>query len=305
MAEESTDTTTETTDDTHAVVTAETPPAKSKTELDFDARMTAFGAKDVELKDRETALAATMARLGPLGQHADKLSPHAERLIAIAAALEAGDDAAAARALYGKKLNLDTLTVLANLPEVVGDDKPTDPEELFEKKWAEKEAAKKVADEKAAADAKAAKEKADTDRLQAETSSYLGEVRKYIKANTEAFPWIAAMDGEVDHEALFVQVLNDHIAETAKATGKPEVLEPDALAEKVEARYRAIYQRTPFAPKAKKEPSFEDELEAMARRVQQQKRSPDARPMTLDQKIMAELDAGDAAAIQQRRRASR
>lgn len=281
----------------------EPKPEPTDAERAFEARQQSLGAKELDLKQREEKI----ARLGPLAEKADELAPLLPQLLPLAEALKSGDPAAIARAAYGKKLNLDTLTLLANLPEVSEAAKPKDPEQIFDEKWAAKEAEKKAEQDRKDAEAKTARETAGRAKLEAETTAYLSEIKTHIKTNADRYPWIAAYDQEVDHGALFVQLLNARIAETANRPEGPEVLDPDKLADMVEERYRKIYERTPFAARpAPLERTLEDEIAEMSARAKKaQERSPNAPPMTLDERLRAELDKGDAEAAQARRRHAR
>jgi len=281
-------------------------PEPTDAEKAFEARQQTLGAKELDLKQREEKI----ARLGPLADKADELAPLLPQLLPLAEALKSGDPAAIARAAYGKKLNLDTLTLLANLPEVSAEVKPKPAEEIFEEKWAAKEAEKKAEETKKAEEAKTAREAAGKAKLESETTAYLVEIKAHIKTNADRYPWIAAYDSEVDHGALFVQLLNARIAETSDLTkfpNGPEVLDPDKLADMVEERYRKAFERTPFAGRpAPLERTLEDEIAEMSARAKKaQERNPNAPPMTLDERLRAELDKGDAESIQARRRHAR
>jgi hypothetical protein len=282
---------------------AEQPPTKTKAETDFEQRMQDLGSKAVDLQQREEKV----AKFEKLGLDLGKLERLADKLPGLAAALDAEDpDVEVARALYGDRLNLTTLTKLANLPEVLAP-KVLTVEERVQRTLAEAKA-KEVAD-KLAADQLAATKKAEDDRkaaeaaqakLDQETGEYLKEAKAFVKANAARFPLFLAFDEQNDHEQMIVDIINDHLVESRKA-GKPEILEIDQAIQKIEDRYLATIHKTPFAPRSRKEPTFEDELEAMARQAAVP-RSPKARELTLDEQIVADLRAADAAAVQQQRR---
>lgn len=271
-------------DNHKAVVPPVVVPAKSKSEMDFERRMQTIGAKDLELKQRE-----------------DKLSKY-EKHQAVLDAIDSGDPVAIAKAVYTDRFNLETLTLLANQPEIL-EPKEFTVEERVDRVLAAKEAERKASEDKLRKEADTKAYQDGANKLEHETKEYLKEAKSAVVANKDKYPFFIAFDDEADHEAMILAEIQSHLDETA-TKGEAEVLDPEEAIQRIEARYAKIYGKTPFATKTRQEPTFDDELDRMARQAAIP-RSPKAPPKTLDEQIIADLAAHDAAKIQQSRRFTR
>ncbi len=277
---------------------AAVPPAKSKGDLDFEARMQKLGEEDVRLKSEAEAMAVDRQRLK---KYKDALE-----------ALESGDEVRIAKAVYGQKLNLETLTKLANLPEVLNGPPEVPVEEQVTRILDARAAAEKEAKDKKEADERAAAAKKAQEELDAGFAVFLGEADALIKDQAEKFPYVAslrrkaaALTDEKKAAALIHQAVRDVIQEKFEASGQTEIMGPDEALAIIEERNASVYQETPYAPPRRpKEPTFEDEIASYARQAAVP-RSPKAKEKTLDEKIIDELNAADEAVRQQARRFSR
>jgi multidrug efflux pump subunit AcrA (membrane-fusion protein) len=251
-------------------------PAKPKAETDIEAKLQKLGEEDLRLKEERKAFETEK----------EKLRKHE----ALLKALESGDEVAIARAALGSKYSLESLTKIANDPELT---KPKAQPSVEDAVKAALEAERAAAKAKEEEDAKKQAEAAQK-QLEESQAAYLTEIKTFIKANAAKYPLTTAWDDDpdTDNESIAIQELEKHYNETLKTTGKGEILTPEQVAAAVEARHLAKVKKTPFAPKEKKEITFDDEIAAIKNRVKPAENQP-PRKKTVYERALALLEEGE------------
>lgn len=236
----------ETSDSGGASTPTDPKAAPSKAKADFEAKLEELAEVDLSTKERAKEVEKATLKY----QWAAQADEH----------LSKGELRAALRTFLRDKYTPELLVELAGdfAPEELTVEEQVK-RTLAAEQLKKDEAAKKKAEEEVAA---------ELAEYQDQQKRYLGVTANALRLQKDKFPLIVAWDQDprVDHEKMIRDILEAHMKDPAKADIPPPL--PLQVLQQIEDGYKAIIERTPYAPKKPRdELSFEEHVAESSERA--------------------------------------